>query len=334
MTTGNVAAPLDAALALDLFRQMVLIRRFEERALELRLEDRIYGVVHPYIGQEAIAVGVCANLRPTDRIVSNHRGHGHCVAKGANVGRMMAELFGRRDGYCKGKGGSMHIADFDVGMLGANGIVGGGLPITAGAGLAAQLEGSDGVAVGFFGDGATGEGPLHESFNIASLWKLPVIWVCENNQYAVDTPVTAGLAAVDVVKLAAGYDMPGVVVDGNDVQAVHAAAATAVARARAGQGPTLLECKTWRQKQHALRDVVAPDRRPPELIAHWMARDPIALFEQVITGRGLASQDQLADVRASIESDLDDAVAFAEASPFPSPEEALEDVFAPTGAGR
>ena len=178
---------------------------------------------------------------------------------------MGAELFGRRDGYCKGKGGSMHIADFDVGMLGANGIVGAGLPITAGAGVAAQLEGSDAVAVGFFGDGATGEGPCHESLNIASLWKLPVIWVCENNQYAVDTPVAAGLSATNVADLAAGYNMPGHVVDGNDVLAVYSATKEAVRRARAGEGPTLLECKTWRRHQHALRDVVNPDRRPPEL---------------------------------------------------------------------
>jgi TPP-dependent pyruvate/acetoin dehydrogenase alpha subunit len=319
---------MDAGLAIELLRQMVLIRRFDERALELRLEDRIYGVVHPYIGQEAIAVGVCANLRPTDRIVSNHRGHGHCVAKGANIGRMMAELFGRRDGYCKGKGGSMHIADFDVGMLGANGIVGGGLPIAAGAGLAAQLEGTDNVAVGFFGDGATGEGPFHESLNIASLWKLPVIWVCENNQYAVDTPVASGLAARDVASLAAGYEMPGVIVDGNDVLAVHEAARAAVERARAGEGPTLLECKTWRRHQHALRDVVTPDRRPAELIAHWEARDPIDTFEKRLIERGILNAHQLADIKESVEADLADAVDFAEASPFPAPEEALEDVFA------
>jgi acetoin:2,6-dichlorophenolindophenol oxidoreductase subunit alpha len=328
--SGEAHGPdmVDAGLAVELLRQMVLIRRFDERALELRLEDRIYGVVHPYIGQEAIAVGVCANLRPTDRIVSNHRGHGHCVAKGAKIGRMMAELFGRRDGYCKGKGGSMHIADFDVGMLGANGIVGGGLPIAAGAGLAAQLEGSDTVAVGFFGDGATGEGPFHESLNIASLWKLPVIWICENNQYAVDTPVASGLAARDVAKLAAGYDMPGVIVDGNDVLAVYDAARAAVERARAGDGPTLLECKTWRRHQHALRDAVAPDRRPAELIAHWEARDPIDTFERRLTEHGILNADQLADIRQSVEADLADAVEFAEASPFPAPEEALEDVFA------
>jgi acetoin:2,6-dichlorophenolindophenol oxidoreductase subunit alpha len=260
--------------------------------------------------------------------VSNHRGHGHCVAKGANIGRMMAELFGRRDGYCKGKGGSMHIADFDVGMLGANGIVGGGLPIAAGAGLAAQLEGTDNVAVGFFGDGATGEGPFHESLNIASLWKLPVIWVCENNQYAVDTPVASGLAARDVASLAAGYEMPGVIVDGNDVLAVHEAARAAVERARAGEGPTLLECKTWRRHQHALRDVVTPDRRPAELIAHWEARDPIDTFEKRLIERGILNAHQLADIKESVEADLADAVDFAEASPFPAPEEALEDVFA------
>ena len=319
---------VDAGLSVELLRQMVLIRRFDELALELRLADRIYGVVHPYIGQEAIAVGVCANLRPTDRIVSNHRGHGHCIAKGADIRRMMAELFGRRDGYCKGKGGSMHIADFDVGMLGANGIVGAGLPIAAGAGLAAQLEGGDNVAVGFFGDGATGEGPFHESLNIASLWKLPVIWVCENNQYAVETPVGRALAAPDVAALAAGYNMPGVIVDGNDVLAVYEAARAAVERARAGAGPTLLECKTWRRRQHALRDAVTPDHRPAEQIAHWEGRDPIEAIERRLIEGGVLNPDQIADVGQSIEADLADAVAFAEASPFPEPEEALDDVFA------
>src|SRR3954470_22266665 len=269
-TQMSVSATMtsEASRSVELYRQMLMIRRFEERALELRRDGRIYGVVHPYIGEEAIAVGVCANLRTSDRIVSNHRGHGHCIAKGADIKRMMAELFGRRDGYCKGKGGSMHIADFDVGMLGANGIVGAGLPITAGAGLAAQLEGGDNVAVGFFGDGATGEGPFHESLNIAALWKLPVIWVCENNQYAVETPVAAGLAAKNVADLAAGYGFPGYTIDGNDVLAVYQAANEAVRRARAGEGPTLLECKTWRKHQHALRDVVTPDRRPPKLIEH------------------------------------------------------------------
>jgi pyruvate dehydrogenase E1 component alpha subunit len=328
--SASVSATMtsEASRSVELYRQMMLIRRFEERALELRKEGRIYGVVHPYIGEEAIAVGVCANLRVTDRIVSNHRGHGHCIAKGADIGRMMAELFGRRDGYCKGKGGSMHIADFDVGMLGANGIVGAGLPITAGAGVAAQFEGQGGVAVGFFGDGATGEGPFHEALNIAALWKLPVVWVCENNAYAVETPVASALAADNVADLAAGYKMPGYVIDGNDIEAVYEAARVAVARARAGDGPTLLECKTWRRGAHAQREIPPPDRRPADLIAHWVARDPIATFEQRLTDRQLLDAAQIEEIRQSIDRDLDAAVEFAEASPFPSPEDALADVFA------
>ena len=324
---GRIAPEPDECI--EMYRQMVLIRQFEELALKLRQEGLIHGVVHPYSGQEAIAVGVCANLRPSDRIVSNHRGHGHCIAKGADIKRMMAELFGRRDGYCKGKGGSMHIADFDVGMLGANGIVGAGLPIAAGAAVAAQLDGSDTVAVGFFGDGATGEGPFHESLNISTLMKLPVVWVCENNQYAGDTPIESGLSADNIADLAAGYTMPGAVVDGNDVLAVYAATREAVQRARAGAGPSLLECKTWRRHGHAYRDVPPPDRRPPDRIAYWEARDPIPAFEGYLQQRGLLSADQMADVRLSIEQDLAEAVAFADASPYPAPEDALEDVFAP-----
>src|SRR5215210_5309466 len=282
--------------AIEMYRQMVMIRRFEELALKLRLDDRIHGVVHPYVGQEAIAVGVCANLRPTDRIVSNHRGHGHCIAKGADVNRMMAELFGRRDGYCKGKGGSMHIADFDVGMLGANGIVGGGLPITAGAGLAAQFEGRGDVAVGFFGDGATGEGPFHESLNISALWKLPVVWVCENNGYAVETPIEAALAADNVADLAAGYKIPGYVIDGNDVEAVYEAAREAVGRARAGEGPTLLECKAWRRGSHAQRAVPPPESRPDDRIEHWTGRDPIDAFQRRLTERGVIDTAETAEI--------------------------------------
>jgi len=311
-----------------MYRQMVLIRHFEELALALNTEGRIHGVVHPYSGQEAIAVGVCANLRRSDRIVSSHRGHGHCIAKGADIDRMMAELFGRRDGYCKGKGGSMHIADFDAGMLGANGIVGAGLPIAAGAAVAAQLEGSDAVSVAFFGDGATGEGPFHESLNIAALLKLPVIWVCENNHYAADTPVEAGLSARNVADLAAGYGFPGVTVDGNDVLAVYAAAQAAVQRARAGAGPTLLECKTWRQHIHAQRHNPPPDRRPDDLKTYWSTRDPIPTFERYLQEHNILTRDQMADVGLSIDHDLTEAVDFAEHSPYPAPEEALEDVFA------
>jgi acetoin:2,6-dichlorophenolindophenol oxidoreductase subunit alpha len=320
------AAP-DNERCIEIYRQMVLIRHFEELALRLRREGAIHGVVHPYSGQEAIAVGVCANLRVTDRIVSTHRGHGHCIAKGADIKRMMAELFGRRDGYCKGKGGSMHIADFDVGMLGANGIVGGGLPIAAGAAVAAQLEGSDAVSVAFFGDGATGEGPFHEALNISALLKLPVIWVCENNQYAADAPIEAVLSARNVADFADAYGMPGEVVDGNDVLAVYNAAAHAVERARAGDGPSLLECKTWRHHVHAVR-TVQPDLRPPERKAYWEARDPIPAFERYLGEQHIMTADHMADVALSIDGDLEDAVAFAAASPFPDPEEALEDVFA------
>src|SRR6202043_1897273 len=210
-------------LLLEMYHTMMRIRLFETKVRDLATANELPGFVHVSIGEEASATGVCAALRKTDRITSTHRGHSHLIAKGGRLDRMMAELFGRRTGYCKGKGGSMHIADFDAGMLGANGIVGAGLPIAAGAGVAAQLEGSDAVAVSFFGDGATGEGPFHESLNIASLLKLPVVWVCENNQYAAETPVGVGLAAHNVADLAAGYDMPGYVVDGNDVLAVHAA---------------------------------------------------------------------------------------------------------------
>ena len=217
---------------------MQTIRRFEERASDDYQAGAIYGVVHCYIGEEAVAVGVCAALNADDQIISTHRGHGHCLAKGADLNRMMAELYGRQTGYCKGKGGSMHIADFSIGMLGANGIVAGGIPIVTGAGLAAQLEGKGRVAVSFFGDGASNAGPFHESINIAATWKLPMLYVCENNLYSAGTIAADTLALSDVAARAAGYGIPGVVVDGNDVMAVYEAAEAAVSRARAGQGPS------------------------------------------------------------------------------------------------
>ena len=237
----------------EMLRIMQTIRRFEERASDDYRAGDIYGVVHCYIGEEAVATGVCAALNPDDQIISTHRGHGHCIAKGADLKRMMAELYGRETGYCKGKGGSMHIADFSIGMLGANGIVAGGIPIVTGAGLAAQLEGKGRVAVSFFGDGASNAGPFHESINIAAAWKLPMLYVCENNLYAASTPATSTLAHRDVAARAAGYDIPGVVVDGNDVTAVYDAAQKAVARARNGEGPTLIECKTYRWRGHTER---------------------------------------------------------------------------------
>jgi TPP-dependent pyruvate/acetoin dehydrogenase alpha subunit len=320
----------DKAEQLELLRQMILIREFDLLAVELRTARRIHGALHPYVGEEAVAVGVCAALRPTDRITSTHRGHGHCIAKGADINRMMAELFGRVDGYCKGKGGSMHIADFSIGMLGANGIVAGGLPIACGAALAAQLEDAGGVTACFFGDGATGEGEFHECLNIASLWKLPVIFVCENNQYGAGNAVESVRVVADIAAHAQAYGMPGVTVDGNDVLAVRAAARAAVARARRGEGPTLLHCKTFRWLFHAMRDVPPPETRPPDQLADWRARDrdAIARLEDDLTARGIVTATEVQALRDRVRRDLETAVDFAEASPYPDPKDLLADMFA------
>jgi len=319
---------LDTAQLAEMLRAMILIREFDELAIKLRVAGKIYGAVHPYVGQEAVAVGVCSNLATTDRVTSTHRGHGHCIAKGADIRRMMAELFGRVDGYCKGRGGSMHIADFAVGMLGANGIVGGGLPIACGAALAAQLEGKGAVTVCFFGDGAAAEGEFHEALNIASVWKLPIVFVCENNQYAANNAVSVQHARVEIAAHAGAYDMPGVVADGNDVLAVRAATGLAVARARRGDGPSLLECKTYRWHFHAMRATPPPETRSADEIASWKSRDPIARLERHVLAGGALTAAEIAALRERVATDLDDAVAFAEASPFPDPKDLLVDMFA------
>jgi len=319
---------LDRPQIAAMLRSMVLIREFDELAIQLRVAGKIYGAVHPYVGQEAVAVGVCANLTPQDRVTSTHRGHGHCIAKGADIRRMMAELFGRVDGYCKGKGGSMHIADFAVGMLGANGIVGGGLPIACGAALAAQIDGRGDVTVCFFGDGAAAEGEFHEALNIAGVWKLPIVFVCENNQYAANNAVAVQHPRVDIAAHAAVYAMPGVVVDGNDVLEVHASAGEAVARARRGEGPSLLECKTYRWHFHAMRAAIPPETRPADEITSWKARDPIARLEQHALSRGLLSAAEIGAIQERVRGDLNEAVAFAEQSPFPDPKDLLVDMFA------
>jgi pyruvate dehydrogenase E1 component alpha subunit len=320
--------PASPDMQREMLRQMQTIRRFEERASDDFHAGGIYGVVHCYIGEEAIAVGVCAALRPDDQIISTHRGHGHCIAKGADLNRMMAELYGRETGYCKGKGGSMHIADFSIGMLGANGIVAGGIPIVTGAGLAAQIEGSDRVAVSFFGDGASSAGPFHESINIAAAWKLPMIYVCENNLWAAQTPASKTLALPDVAARAAGYGIPGVVVDGNDVVAVHEAAVEAVARARAGDGPSLIECKSYRWRRHTERPET-PDRRPEHEIEHWKSQDPIVRLRTELQSRqGQLSAEEWEAMDREILDAIEASVTFAKNSPFPKPEAALEDVFA------
>jgi acetoin:2,6-dichlorophenolindophenol oxidoreductase subunit alpha len=311
----------------EMLRQMLTIRRFEERASADYLAGRIYGVVHCYIGEEAVAVGVCTALERADRIISTHRGHGHCIAKGADLSRMMAELYGRQTGYCKGKGGSMHIADFGIGMLGANGIVAGGIAIVTGAGLAAQMEGKGGVAVSFFGDGASNAGPFHECLNIAAAWKLPMLYVCENNMWAAQTSAAATHSTGDVAARAAGYGIPGVVVDGNDVFAVYQAASRAVERARAGGGPTLIECKTYRWRAHTERKG-QPDPRDRQEVEAWKAKDPIAQLEGRMRDQGDLDDAGLKAIDREVMAAIERAVAFAEASPFPVPAQATDDVFA------
>lgn len=311
----------------EMLRSMQRIRRFEERASDDYRSGDIYGVVHCYIGEEAVAVGVCSTLKRDDQIISTHRGHGHCLAKGADMKRMMSELYGRQSGYCKGKGGSMHIADFSIGMLGANGIVAGGIPIVTGAGLAAQLEGKGRVAVSFFGDGASNAGPFHESINIAAKWKLPMLYVCENNLYAASTAAVNTLALGDVSARAAGYGIPGVVVDGNDVLAVFEAAQVAVSRARRGEGPTLIECKTYRWRGHTER-IGGEDSRPQSEIKAWQQKDPIQRFVNSLKENGLLEDEVWERMDQEILAEVEQAVRFSLDSPFPDPEMAVEDVFA------
>jgi TPP-dependent pyruvate/acetoin dehydrogenase alpha subunit len=310
-----------------LYQVMLTIRRFEERVVIDYRSGAIPGIVHSYIGQEAVATGVCTNLRLDDRIISNHRGHGHCIAKGADINRMMAEIYGRKTGYCKGKGGSMHIADFGIGMLGANGIVAAGLPIAAGAALAAQLEGGDRVVVLFFGDGATNEGEFHEVLNLASIWKLPLIFACENNLYSVNTPVQYATGLEHVSERATGgYGIPGVIVDGNDVVAVYEATEKAVAGVRAGGGPVFLEFMTYRWRGHFEAPGI-PDLRPVEELETWKKKCPIAGFERILLEKDIVSRQTLEEIDARVMQQIESAVSYALASPFPAPEDALEDVF-------
>ena len=310
----------------DMLRQMQTIRTFEERASADYHAGKIYGVVHCYIGEEAVAVGVCNALGQGDQIISTHRGHGHCIAKGADLKRMMAELYGRQTGYCKGKGGSMHIADFGIGMLGANGIVAGGISIVTGAGLAAQMDGKGRVAVSFFGDGASNAGPFHECLNIAATWKLPMVYVCENNLYAAQTTAASTQALNDVAARAAAYGIPGVIVDGNDIFAIYQATNRAVERARAGGGPTLIECKTYRWRGHTERRG-QPDPRDAAEVEAWKHKDPIGLLERRLRDQGELDDAGLQRIEGEIMAALEAAVAFAEASPFPLPEHATDDVF-------
>lgn len=313
---------------IEMLRKMILIREFEEFILIQRKASKIYGPVHPYVGQEAVAVGVCSVLGDTDQIITSHRGHGNCIAKGADVNRMLAELYGRVDGYCKGQGGSMHITDVTIGILCGIGIVGGGLPIAAGAALAAKLEARGDVVVCFFGDGAAGQGVFHEALNFASIWQLPLIFVCENNGYADAAAVTELRVIPDISSQAAAYAMHGASVDGNDVIAVFEVAREAAARARNGEGPTLINCDTYRWYTHAFREVGRRDLRPTDEVAAWRRRDPIALFEARLQATGAISDHGIAALREQAKEQLLRADAFADASPFPNPKDLRRDMIA------
>jgi len=307
-------------------RTMQLIRAFEEKAGELFALGKMHGTMHLSIGQEAVAAGVCGALGPDDYILSTHRGHGHCLARGADVGRMMAEFLGKDTGYCRGRGGSMHIADLDSGNLGANGIVAGGLPIATGVGLSITMRKTSQVCVAFFGDGATNEGAFHESMNLAAIWHLPIVFVCENNQYAMSMPVTAAMGVDRISARGAAYNVPGETVDGMDVRAVEAAAGAAVRRARAGEGPTLLECVTYRYKGHSKSD---PQRyRTRDEVEAWQGRDPITRYEAQLMAEGALTPERAEEVAAEARAAVEEALRFAEASPEPDPATLLEDVYA------
>ncbi|HEY3065801.1 MAG TPA: dehydrogenase E1 component subunit alpha/beta [Methylomirabilota bacterium] len=319
---------LDVPLLERLYTTMVKIRRFDEKTVELFNAGLVKGTAHSYVGQEAVAAGACANLRVDDSIVGNHRGHGHCIAKGARIDLMMAELMGRQTGYCKGLGGSMHIAALDLNILGCNGIVAAGIPIGAGAALAARLRRTDSVVLTFFGDGGANQGVVHETMNLAAVWSLPFIFLCENNQYALSTASRRTTAGEDVAARAAGYGFPTMRIDGNDVFAVYDTVRGAVERARAGKGPTLVEAVTYRWGGHSMRANL-PDYRTKEEELEWMTRDPIGRLETKLVEERLVPATRLKELREEVELELDRAVAFAEGSPEPTVELMEAAVYAP-----
>lgn len=309
-----------------MYERMMKIRLFESRVKVLFAGGEMPGFVHLYLGQEAVAAGACAPLNNDDYITSTHRGHGHILAKGGEMKYMMAELYGKATGYNKGKGGSMHIAWPELGILGANGILAAGMPIATGAALSAKYRGTGQVAICFFGDGASNEGAAHETMNIAAAFSLPVVFVCENNLYAVSTYQPSVRNVEDIADRANGYGMPGVVIDGNDVIAVYEAVSAAVERARRGEGPTLVECKTYRWHPHFEGE--ADTYRPPEEVAAWREREPIAPYRNRLITQGIFSEEELTDMDAALERELEEAVEFARSSPLPALETALDDLWA------
>ena len=322
-----MASKISNKVLAEMHLKMVRIRRFEEEAGRMMEDGKIPGALHLYVGQEAVASGVMQHLKNEDYITGTHRGHGHLIAKGGEFKPMFAELFGRATGYCKGKGGSMHICNMELGMLGANGIVGGGPPIAVGAGFSNKFRKNKNVSVSFFGDGASNEGSFHEAANMAGLYKLPVLFVCENNGYGEYTPQRNHQAIVDVADRAAGYGMPGVIVDGMDVVAVYEAAGEAIKRARAGEGPTLLECKTYRYYDHVGIRGMGLNYRTEEELEEWKKRDAILGFEKQLIKMKVMTQKKIQNVYDKVNKDIEEAIKFAEDSPYPDPEDLLKDVY-------
>jgi len=322
--------PLNESLSREIYQKMLTIRRFEEAVLEIYTQGLMRGLAHLYIGQEASAVGICSALNDDDYLTSTHRGHGHLIAKGGKVDRMMAEMMGKVDGYNRGKGGTMHIADMSLGILGANGIVGGGMGMATGAALSGKMRNSGQVAVCFFGDGAINQGAFLESANLASIWSLPVLFVCENNHYGEYTAASDVTAVREhVAERAAGFDMPAVVVDGNDAVAVHQTAMEMVKRARAGEGPCLIENKTYRYRGHHVGDG-DPEKtyRTQEETDTWLARDPIPRFARRMMKAGMVDETELDTIDATITGLVEDAVEFAKKSPYPVADEVTDHVYA------
>ncbi len=311
---------------IDMLYKMMLIRGFEEKVEELFSLNLIHGSTHLYIGQEATAVGACKALNKDDYITSTHRGHGHCIAKGGDVKYMMAELLGRKTGYCKGKGGSMHIADINIGILGANGVVGGGIPIATGAGLSIKMKGTKQVVICFFGDGAVNQGSFHESLNLASIWNLPVIYIIENNLYGMSMAVNKAVKIERLADRAKAYNIPGIVMDGNDVIAVYDTVSEAVEKVRNGEGPILIESLTYRWRGHSRSDARAYRTREEE--AEWREKCPIRRFKERLISEGLLTEEGFKELQKKVDDDLNNAVEFAKASPFPDPEDLLTDVYA------
>lgn len=319
----------DQVIYVEMLRRMLLIRKFDEAAAGLAERREIPGAVHTYIGQEAVAVGACAALRSDDYITGNHRSHGHPIAKGADVNRAMAELFGKRTGYCKGKGGSMHLADFSVGILGESGILGSAVPVAVGAALASKLRKNSRVAIPFFGDGTSSEGACHESMNLAAVWKLPVVFVCENNQYAITTSFRDTVSVEHIADRAAAYNMPGVVVDGQDAVAMYEATRSAVERARAGLGPSLIEGLTYRYREHVegIGRLLRHPYRQEEEVERWKKRDPIEIHRQRLLDGGYLTPDDLLAIEHEADDAIKAALRFARESPEPEPEELFDDLF-------